>query len=205
MRKLKELEDFIDVSVICPHIGERGWPFHVKDLYLRAAPDYEGRFTVPILWDKQQNKSPSCASTQSTSATSSATSVRSVAATPPSIAGSASYYVPRPYATRRPPTTCRRSGSRHRLHSIRRPSLDGGTSGGRHEEPFVYLTETQAQDTCRRHARINALLHRGSIGSDTSETMVENFDATTSMRTRSAYRLVPINKDARILRFEDEE
>ncbi|KAH9836562.1 uncharacterized protein C8Q71DRAFT_47900 [Rhodofomes roseus] len=138
MRKLKELEDFIDVSVICPHIGERGWPFvsvdvfpganadplrgaqHVKDLYLRAAPDYEGRFTVPILWDKQQNKSPSCASTQSTSATSSATSVRSVAATPPSIAGSASYYVPRPYATRRPPTTCRRSGSRHRLHSIRR-------------------------------------------------------------------------------------
>ncbi|TFY68102.1 hypothetical protein EVJ58_g1203 [Rhodofomes roseus] len=73
MRQLKGLEEFIDVSVVSPHMGEHGWPFasadafpgtdadplhgaqHVKDLYLRAAPDYEGRFTVPILWDKKQD------------------------------------------------------------------------------------------------------------------------------------------------------
>lgn len=48
-----------------------GWPFanvapfpgadvdplynskHIKDLYVRVNPNYEGRFTVPILWDKQ--------------------------------------------------------------------------------------------------------------------------------------------------------
>ncbi|KAH9932939.1 glutathione S-transferase [Fomitopsis serialis] len=73
MRKLKGLEDFIDVSVVSPHMGEHGWPFasadtfpgadadplhgaqHVKDLYLRAAPNYEGRFTVPVLWDKKHS------------------------------------------------------------------------------------------------------------------------------------------------------
>ncbi|KAI0676242.1 glutathione S-transferase [Trametes maxima] len=71
VRKLKGLEDFIDVTVVSPRMGEHGWPFanvdafpgagvdplfgsqHVKDLYLRAKPDYEGRFTVPVLWDKQ--------------------------------------------------------------------------------------------------------------------------------------------------------
>ncbi|KZT69209.1 glutathione S-transferase [Daedalea quercina L-15889] len=70
MRKLKGLEDFIDVSVVSPHMGQHGWPFasadafpgtdddplygaqHIKDLYLRVAPDYDGRFTVPVLWDK---------------------------------------------------------------------------------------------------------------------------------------------------------
>ena len=26
---------------------------HIKDLYLRAAPNYEGRFSVPVLWDKK--------------------------------------------------------------------------------------------------------------------------------------------------------
>jgi putative glutathione S-transferase len=52
-------------------MGEHGWPFasadafpgadtdpeigaqHVKDLYFRAQPDYDGRFTVPVLWDRQ--------------------------------------------------------------------------------------------------------------------------------------------------------
>lgn len=52
-------------------MGQHGWPFasvdsfpkatddplynsqHVKDLYLRANPHYEGRFTVPVLWDKK--------------------------------------------------------------------------------------------------------------------------------------------------------
>ncbi len=54
-------------------MGAEGWPFasvddfpgadadplyqsqHVKDLYLRADPNYSGRFTVPVLWDKKQN------------------------------------------------------------------------------------------------------------------------------------------------------
>ncbi|KAI0066784.1 glutathione S-transferase [Artomyces pyxidatus] len=73
MRKLKGLEDFLNVTVVSPHMGTDGWPFasvdsfpgaeedplygsqHVKDLYLRADPTYNGRFTVPVLWDKKQH------------------------------------------------------------------------------------------------------------------------------------------------------
>ena len=54
-------------------MGTEGWPFasadkfpdadvdpnyqsqHVKDLYLRADPNFTGRFTVPVLWDKKQH------------------------------------------------------------------------------------------------------------------------------------------------------
>ncbi|KAG7095434.1 hypothetical protein E1B28_006183 [Marasmius oreades] len=71
VRKLKGLEDIIPVTVVSPRMGPDGWPFasaddfpaaevdplygaqHVKDLYLRCAPEYNGRFTVPVLWDKQ--------------------------------------------------------------------------------------------------------------------------------------------------------
>ncbi|KAF9446481.1 glutathione S-transferase [Macrolepiota fuliginosa MF-IS2] len=71
VRKLKGLEDFISVSVVSPRMGGNGWPFanidpfpgadadtvnnaaHVKDLYLGVQPDYTGRFTVPVLWDKK--------------------------------------------------------------------------------------------------------------------------------------------------------
>ena len=28
---------------------------HLQDLYFRADPQYSGRFTVPILWDKKTN------------------------------------------------------------------------------------------------------------------------------------------------------
>jgi putative glutathione S-transferase len=56
-------------TAVSPRMGTDGWPFasaddfpatdkdplydskHVKDLYLRTAPKYDGRFTVPILWD----------------------------------------------------------------------------------------------------------------------------------------------------------
>ncbi|GJJ14973.1 hypothetical protein Clacol_009243 [Clathrus columnatus] len=69
VRKLKGLEDLISVSTVSPRMGANGWPFsnvdefpgattdpvnnsdHVKDLYLKAEPDYGGRFTVPVLWD----------------------------------------------------------------------------------------------------------------------------------------------------------
>ncbi|KAH9956488.1 glutathione S-transferase [Russula dissimulans] len=72
VRKLKGLEDVIPFTVVSPRMGTDGWPFasvdpfpgadadplyqsrHVKDLYLRADPDYVGRFTVPVLWDKKQ-------------------------------------------------------------------------------------------------------------------------------------------------------
>lgn len=70
-RKLKGLDEIIPVTVVSPRMGEQGWPFasedkfpaadvdplygsaHVKDLYLKADPNYGGRFTVPVLWDKK--------------------------------------------------------------------------------------------------------------------------------------------------------
>ncbi|KAJ7229141.1 glutathione S-transferase [Mycena pura] len=73
VRKLKGLEDIIPVTVVSPRMGQNGWPFapadafpgadadplfgaeHVKDLYLRANPDYDRRFTVPLVWDKVHN------------------------------------------------------------------------------------------------------------------------------------------------------
>ena len=69
-RKLKGLEDMIDVSYTHWFMGKNGWTFKsdpdgiVKDklfgsdfmyeVYLKADPHYTGRVTVPTLWDKQQ-------------------------------------------------------------------------------------------------------------------------------------------------------
>lgn len=60
-RKLKQLDDYIDVTVVDPLLLENGW--EVKDpiyglqflyqLYLKADSSYEGRVTVPVLWDKR--------------------------------------------------------------------------------------------------------------------------------------------------------
>ncbi|EKM50486.1 uncharacterized protein PHACADRAFT_200431 [Phanerochaete carnosa HHB-10118-sp] len=73
VRQLKGLEDIIPVTAVSPRMDANGWPFanvdpfpgadldplhgasHLKELYLRVQPDYEGRFTVPLLWDKQQH------------------------------------------------------------------------------------------------------------------------------------------------------
>ncbi|KAF9476950.1 glutathione S-transferase [Pholiota conissans] len=73
VRKLKGLESLIPVTVVSPHMGANGWPFasvdafpgaggdplyqsaHVKDLYFKADPNYGGRFTVPVLWDKKNH------------------------------------------------------------------------------------------------------------------------------------------------------
>ncbi|EKM57473.1 uncharacterized protein PHACADRAFT_251136, partial [Phanerochaete carnosa HHB-10118-sp] len=73
VRKLKGLQDIIPVTAAVPRMDANGWPFanvdpfpgsdedplygagHLKDLYLRVQPDYEGRFTVPLIWDKQQH------------------------------------------------------------------------------------------------------------------------------------------------------
>ncbi|MCO6185417.1 glutathione S-transferase family protein [Rhizobium sp. L1K21] len=69
-RKLKKLEDIISVSVVDYLMRENGWEFKKRDgatgdalygldylwqLYTRAKPDYSGRVTVPVLWDKKQN------------------------------------------------------------------------------------------------------------------------------------------------------
>ncbi|MFE8072829.1 glutathione S-transferase family protein [Marinobacteraceae bacterium S3BR75-40.1] len=68
-RKLKGLEDWIGLSVVHPDMLENGWEFrpedpqhrdHVNDarfmheIYTRDTPDYTGRVTIPLLWDKQR-------------------------------------------------------------------------------------------------------------------------------------------------------
>lgn len=70
LRALKGLEDAISLSVVNPDMGENGWTFapgpgviadpvgHAKymyEVYLRAKPDYSGRVTVPVLWDKKRD------------------------------------------------------------------------------------------------------------------------------------------------------
>jgi len=67
-RKLKRLEEIIGVTVVAPHMLSHGWELngeygsdldqlnghdHLYQLYLQAAPNYTGRVTVPVLWDKQ--------------------------------------------------------------------------------------------------------------------------------------------------------
>jgi len=60
-RQLKQLQDYIDVTVVEPLMLENGWemsdPLYglefLYQLYLKADVSYEGRVTVPVLWDKQ--------------------------------------------------------------------------------------------------------------------------------------------------------
>ncbi len=63
-RQLKKLQDMISVSVVAPLMGAEGWEFdedhpdhlggrsRLYEVYLAANPDYTGRVTVPVLWDK---------------------------------------------------------------------------------------------------------------------------------------------------------
>jgi putative glutathione S-transferase len=68
-RKLKGLEDAISVSIVDPVIVNEGWAFgtgpgcvpdtvngfhHLHQVYAKAKPDYTGRVSVPVLWDKKQ-------------------------------------------------------------------------------------------------------------------------------------------------------
>ncbi len=68
-RKLKGLEEAISVSVVHWHMGAEGWEFrdgpgctpdtangarYLREIYLKAKPDYSGRVTVPVLWDKKR-------------------------------------------------------------------------------------------------------------------------------------------------------
>lgn len=60
-RELKQLQDYIDVTVVEPIMLENGWEMNdplygfdfLYQLYLKADANYEGRVTVPVLWDKQ--------------------------------------------------------------------------------------------------------------------------------------------------------
>jgi putative glutathione S-transferase len=68
-RKLKGLEKMISVSVVNPIMREYGWTFRdgykvvpdpihkaqfMHQVYTAALPDYSGRVTVPVIWDKAQ-------------------------------------------------------------------------------------------------------------------------------------------------------
>lgn len=69
-RALKGLEDMISVSVVHWRMLENGWEFAPDDglpdhlgnhrfmhqIYTAAKPDYTGRVTVPVLWDKKTNR-----------------------------------------------------------------------------------------------------------------------------------------------------
>lgn len=69
-RALKGLEQHIPISIVNSYMGEDGWNFadgkgvivdtvnhtqNVHQLYTLAMPDYTGRVTVPVLWDKKLN------------------------------------------------------------------------------------------------------------------------------------------------------
>lgn len=64
VRALQGLQDVIDVVVVQPSDTEGGWVFasehqgcrNLRDLYLLAQSGYEGRCTVPVLWDTQTQK-----------------------------------------------------------------------------------------------------------------------------------------------------
>ena len=67
-RRLKKLESFIGVSVVDPDMLDQGWAFtgqfdsnadelnnlqYLHQLYSLGDANYNGRVTVPVLWDKQ--------------------------------------------------------------------------------------------------------------------------------------------------------
>ncbi len=68
-RAIKGLENHISVSVVNAIMADEGWTFEpgpgvvadsvnnksrMYEIYQLAKPDYTGRVTVPVLWDKQQ-------------------------------------------------------------------------------------------------------------------------------------------------------
>lgn len=71
MRKLKELEDVIGMTVVDPIRYKRGWAFrngpehsidpindfkYLSEAYKATEPNYDARVTVPVLWDKKTKK-----------------------------------------------------------------------------------------------------------------------------------------------------
>jgi glutathionyl-hydroquinone reductase len=66
VRHLLRLHDVIGVTVVDPIRDERGWRFHKDDpvthssflsqLYVASDPSYEGRYTVPCVWDTRTGR-----------------------------------------------------------------------------------------------------------------------------------------------------
>ncbi|HMG03936.1 MAG TPA: glutathione S-transferase family protein, partial [Chthoniobacterales bacterium] len=71
LRKLKGLEECIGMSVVDPVRDERGWAFRdgpghsedpvngfkfLSEAYRATDPNYRGRVTVPVLWDKKTKR-----------------------------------------------------------------------------------------------------------------------------------------------------
>ncbi|ODR81184.1 glutathione-dependent reductase [Haladaptatus sp. W1] len=70
VRSLKGLEDHISVSVVDPHRQNDGWEFspdrpgctadnangaeYLREVYVKADPEFTGRVTVPVLWDEER-------------------------------------------------------------------------------------------------------------------------------------------------------
>ncbi|WP_405232586.1 glutathione S-transferase family protein [Lentisalinibacter salinarum] len=69
VRSLKGLEEMLPISVVHWYMAEHGWTFEpgpgvipdpihdverLYQLYQKADPDFTGRVTVPVLWDKQR-------------------------------------------------------------------------------------------------------------------------------------------------------
>ena len=68
---MKGLQDIISVTIVHYTFLDVGWKFpeadecpaaepdplygakFMRDIYLRADKDYQGRYTVPVLWDKR--------------------------------------------------------------------------------------------------------------------------------------------------------
>ncbi len=66
-RTLKQLRDIIGVTIVDPKMLSQGWAFsdvskdnpvsgidYLHQLYSSVQPDYTGRVTVPVLWDKRR-------------------------------------------------------------------------------------------------------------------------------------------------------
>ena len=69
LRKLKGLEDAVSLAAVGSFMGDEGWAFYdepgvvpdtvngapyLREVYQRADPNYTGRITTPVLWDKEK-------------------------------------------------------------------------------------------------------------------------------------------------------
>jgi len=65
-RKLKRLESAISMTVVDPIMADQGWTLsdgadtvngfrHLHQVYAKARPDYTGRVSVPVLWDRKKH------------------------------------------------------------------------------------------------------------------------------------------------------
>jgi glutathionyl-hydroquinone reductase len=74
VRALKGLEDIIQLVEVDGMEEGKGWVFtgqtgpdrdplygfkYLRELYMKANPQYQGRITVPVLWDKKKGNASS--------------------------------------------------------------------------------------------------------------------------------------------------